>query len=127
MIRHSVFGRGPTKVIALHGWFGDSSVFDPMLPALDPEALTLAFMDYRGYGRSRHIGGEYTLAEIAHDAVALADALGWQRFGLLGHSMGGAAALRTTVSAPARVTRILAATPVPASGVPFDPGARQLF
>jgi pimeloyl-ACP methyl ester carboxylesterase len=41
--------------------------------------------------------------------------------------MGGAAALRTTVAAPGRVTRILAATPVPASGVPFDPGAQQLF
>ncbi|MBR1222177.1 alpha/beta hydrolase [Bradyrhizobium sp. U87765 SZCCT0131] len=127
MIRHSVFGRGPTKVIALHGWFGDSSVFDPMLPALDGEALSVAFLDYRGYGRSRNIAGDYTVAEIAADALELADALGWKQFGLLGHSMGGAAALRTTVSAPARVTRILAATPVPASGVPFDPGARQLF
>jgi len=127
MIGHTVFGRGAAKVIVLHGWFGDSSVFDPMLPALDPDALTLAFIDYRGYGRSRHIGGEYTLAEIAHDAIALADALGWERFGLLGHSMGGAAALRTTLAARDRVTRVLAATPVPAAGVPFDDAGRQLF
>jgi pimeloyl-ACP methyl ester carboxylesterase len=39
----------------------------------------------------------------------------------------GAAALHTAVEARERVTRILAATPVPASGVPFDAGARQLF
>jgi pimeloyl-ACP methyl ester carboxylesterase len=127
MIGHTVFGRGPAKVIALHGWFGDSSVFDPMLGALDGDALSVAFLDYRGYGRSRHIAGDYSLAEIARDAVELAGALGWERFGLLGHSMGGAAALRTAVEARERVTRILAATPVPASGVPFDAGARQLF
>jgi pimeloyl-ACP methyl ester carboxylesterase len=127
VIGHTVFGRGPARVIALHGWFGDSSVFDPMLPALDGEALSVAFLDYRGYGKSRHIAGDYTVAEIARDAVELADALGWDKFGVLGHSMGGAAALRTAVEARDRVTRILAATPVPATGVPFDAGARQLF
>jgi pimeloyl-ACP methyl ester carboxylesterase len=127
MIGYTLFGSGAAKVIALHGWFGDSSVFDPMLPALDPDTLSIAFLDYRGYGKSKAIAGDYALTEIAADALALADALGWAQFGLLGHSMGGAAALRTTVAARDRVTRVLAATPVPAAGVPFDAGSRQLF
>lgn len=127
MIGHTVFGRGPTRIIVLHGWLGNSSIFDPMLPALDRDAVSMAFLDYRGYGKSRGIAGEYSLAEIAHDAIELADALEWEKFGILGHSMGGAAALRTAVDAQKRVTRIFAATPVPASGVPFDAGARQLF
>lgn len=127
MIGHTLFGSGPNKVIALHGWFGDSSIFDPILQSLDGGALSIAFIDYRGYGKSRDIAGEHTLAEIASDALDLADALGWHRFGVLGHSMGGAAALRTAVAAPDRITKILAATPVPAHGVPFDPAAKKLF
>src|SRR5919202_5987891 len=128
MIGHTLHGHGPVRVIALHGWLGDGSVFAPMLPAVDPERFTVAFLDYRGYGASKAIAGEYTLAEIAADAVALADALGWPCFHVLGHSMGGVAALRLALDAGAdRVRRILAVTPVPASGVPFEGDALALF
>jgi len=77
-------------------------------------------MDYRGYGGSRGLSGRYTMEEIASDALALADRLGWQRFSLVGHSMGGMAIQRVLADAPARVERLVAITPVPASGVPFD-------
>lgn len=127
MIGHTLVGNGAKRVIVLHGWLGDSSVFDPMLPSLDTEQFTYAFIDYRGYGRSRETTGEFSLAEIADDAIALADALGWRDFALLGHSMGGAAALRTALKVPDRVTQIIAATPVPASGVSFVPGEQKLF
>jgi pimeloyl-ACP methyl ester carboxylesterase len=128
MIGHTLHGHGPVRVIVLHGWLGDWSAFQPMLPALDPERFTFAFVDYRGYGTSKTIEGDYTLAEIAADARALADALGWSRFHVLGHSMGGAAALRLALDAgPDRVGRIIAVTPVPASGVPFERDALALF
>ena len=127
MIGYRLVGNGANRIVVLHGWLGDSSVFDPMLPALDGDRFSFAFLDYRGYGRSRQIAGDHSLAEIAHDAIALADALGWDRFGLLGHSMGGAVALRVTIDVPERVSRIVAATPVPAGGVAFGAEERKLF
>jgi hypothetical protein len=43
-----------------------------MLPALDPERFTLAFMDYRGYRASSDLSGPYDLATIAHLQTRLA-------------------------------------------------------
>jgi pimeloyl-ACP methyl ester carboxylesterase len=84
-------------------------------------------MDFRGYGGCRGVAGGFTMAEIAADALALADELGWDRFCLVGHSMGGKAAQRVLADAPERVERLVGISPVPASGVPFDDEGWALF
>ena len=127
MIGHFVHGHGPVRAIVLHGWLGDWRVFEDMLPALDPERFSFAFMDYRGYGASMDLAGPYDLATIAADAFALADYLGWERFCLVGHSMGGKAALKVATLAPHRVERILGITPVWAGKAPFDEAALGFF
>jgi pimeloyl-ACP methyl ester carboxylesterase len=113
-------GHGPHRVLALHGWFGSAAGWGPLLDCLDRDAFTYAFMDYRGYGGSRLASGRFSMDEIAADALALAAELGWNSFSLLGHSMGGMAIQRVLIEAPARVRKLVAVTPVPASGVPFD-------
>lgn len=126
-IGYQTFGTGPHRVIALHGWFGTQTTYDPMWDALSPEEFTYVFPAYRGYGLSRRMTGDYTIEEIAGDVLALADSLGFQRFSLVGHSMGGKAIQRILADAPARVRRLVAVTPVPASGVPFDEQTRGAF
>jgi pimeloyl-ACP methyl ester carboxylesterase len=74
-----------------------------MVQHLDTAAFTYAFMDYRGYGERRGSDGPYTMAQIAQDALALADGLGWSQFSLLGHSMGGMAIQQVLADASARV------------------------
>jgi esterase len=120
-IGHWVHGQGPAKAIVLHGWIGDWRVFEPMLPALDAANMSLAFMDYRGYGASRSMTGPYDIATIASDAARLADHLGWHRFSVIGHSMGGKAALRLAANLRERVNRIVAVTPVWAAAAPLPP------
>ncbi len=127
MIGHFLHGRGPVRAVVLHGWFGDWRVFSPMLPALDPERFTYAFLDYRGYGLSKAETGPFDVSTIAADACALADHLGWDRFAVVGHSMGGKAALRLAADAPERVERVLALAPVWAGPAPFDPDTLDLF
>src|SRR5258706_8480045 len=124
---HIRIGKGPNKVIALHGWFGSAGGWGPYAKVLDEERFSYAFMDYRGYGGSKGRAGEFTLQEIAADALALADALGWERFSLIGHSMGGKAGQQVLADAPSRVQKLVAVTPVPASGVPFDEEGWKLF
>jgi pimeloyl-ACP methyl ester carboxylesterase len=127
MIGHSIHGKGARRVLVLHGWFGDSSVFKPMKPALDPDVFTIVFMDYRGYGASRSLPGPYNLETIVEDANALVDSLGWDRFSVVGHSMGAKAALRLALRLGERVEKILALTPVWAGAAPFDPETLSLF
>ena len=127
MLGFDTFGHGARKVMAIHGWFGDEKTFQPLYRALDPEQFHWVSPACRGYGASRHIAGDYTMQEIAADVLALADSLGWTRFSLVGHSMGGKAALRLLSDAPERIEKVIGVTPVPASGVPFDAGTFAMF
>ncbi|WP_323118663.1 alpha/beta fold hydrolase [Burkholderia alba] len=120
-------GTGPHSVLVLHGWFGDAHAFEPMEAALSQDRFSYVFMNYRGYGARRGVGGAFTIDEIAADALALADALDWPRFSLIGHSMGGLAIERVAALAPARVRALVAITPVPCGGVAFDAPTRAMF
>ncbi len=114
-----VLGHGPIRVIGLHGWFGNAQAWKPLADLLDSSRYTIAYLDYRGYGARIDVPGEWTMYEIAQDALQLANELGWDRFHLMGHSMGGMAIQRVMVEAPHRVGRLFAITPVPASGMPL--------
>jgi pimeloyl-ACP methyl ester carboxylesterase len=120
-------GNGPVHVLALHGWFGSARGWGFLPELIDPERFTWAFLDCRGYGERREVAGEFSIAEISRDALAAADELGWDRFAVVGHSMGGSAAQHVLADAPQRVTHLVGISPVPASGVPFDEQGWALF
>ena len=120
-------GHGPIRVIALHGWFGSGRAWKPFAEVVDAARFTYVFPDYRGYGDRMQEAGEFTMDEIARDVLALADSLGWEQFNLIGHSMGGMAIQKVLALAPRRVQKLVAVTPVPASGVPFDDSTGALF
>jgi esterase len=124
---YKTLGNGQHKVIALHGWYGDHTCYDPIHEALSTDEFTYAFPAYRGYGLSKHLSGEYSMREISADVIALADALGWKTFSLIGHSMGGKATQRVLLDAPERVRNIIAVTPAPACEVPFSADEWNLF
>lgn len=124
---HVTVGSGDHYVLALHGWFGSARGWGSLPDYLDGSAYTYVFMDLRGYGGRAGVAGAYTMEEAAADAVALADELGWDRFSLIGHSMGGKAVQHVLLSHPERVRRLVALTPVPANEVPFDDEGWGLF
>ncbi|MGF1429664.1 alpha/beta fold hydrolase [Kitasatospora sp. LaBMicrA B282] len=126
-ISHRRLGAGEHKVIVLHDWFGTTAGWGPFLDYLDRSAFGYAFLDYRGYGDRVDVPGEFTLAEIAGDVLALADELGWEHFSLVGHSMGGKAAQRVLLQAPERVRRLVGIAPVPAAAYPMDEETHALF
>lgn len=126
-IDHTLVGNGPTKVITVHGWFGGEDGWGLLPDLIDTDAYTFAFFDLRGYGARADVETGHTLEEVAEDVVALADQLGWDRFALVGHSMGGAMVLRALCRASDRVTAVVGISPVPASGVPLDADSQALF
>ena len=122
-----IIGNGAHKVLCLHGWFGSAAGWGPWAETLDTEHFSWAFVDYRGYGARLAEEGSFTIAEIAADALAAADALDWPRFSMLGHSMGAMAMQRVLLDAPQRVRKLIALTPVAASGYPFDEATWAFF
>ncbi|QKW09916.1 alpha/beta hydrolase [Streptomyces sp. NA04227] len=127
VLPHALHGSGPHKVIAVHGWLADRSAYDPLLPDLDGRSFQYAFVDLRGYGKAVTDEGPFTTERAAEDVRALASQLGWKRYSLIGHSMGGSIVQRAAAAAPEQVRRIVGVSPVPASGLPLPPEAWELF
>lgn len=100
------FGHGGTPVLALHGWLDNAASFVPLATHL--EGIDLVALDLPGHGASAHLppSGEYSPVGAARAALAAADALGWSRFALLGHSMGGAIATLLAAASPSRIERL---------------------
>jgi pimeloyl-ACP methyl ester carboxylesterase len=120
-------GQGPRKVLVTHNWMSTIRSYDLVRPLLDDQANSYVFVDLRGYGLNRGVTGAYTAAEAAADLLAVADALGWPRFHVVGHSMSGMVAQRLCVDATARVQSLTAVTPVTAAGMALDDASLQMF
>jgi pimeloyl-ACP methyl ester carboxylesterase len=120
LLGHRIVGNGPQTVVVLHEWLGDHSNYDGVLPYLSQQRARYVFADLRGYGLSGELSGSYTAAEAAGDVLALMDSLGAQRFSVVGHSMSGLIAQYLAVEHPERVERIVAISPVPATGFKTD-------
>ncbi|MFD9614441.1 alpha/beta fold hydrolase [Streptomyces sp. NPDC004288] len=127
VLPYDVHGEGPGRALVLHNWFGDRTSFAPLRAHLDAAVGSYAFVDCRGYGDALDHAGAYTMEEVAADALAVADDLGWESFSVIGHSMGGKAAQLMLLDAPHRVRSIIGVSPVSAAGFPLDGDTWELF
>lgn len=93
-------------VLALHGWLDNAASFDRLAPLLG--GAHVVALDLPGHGHSAHLPGgcRYHFVDYAADVLAAADALGWDRFSLLGHSLGGAVATLLAAARPGRIERL---------------------
>ncbi len=97
---------GP-RVLALHGWLDSAASFDRLAPLLP--GLRLVALDLPGHGRSDHrpAGARYHFVDWPLDVAAAVAALGWDRFVLMGHSMGAGVASLLAASLGERVLRLV--------------------
>jgi pimeloyl-ACP methyl ester carboxylesterase len=77
------------RVLFLHGWLDNASSFTPLIELL-PKNWHCMAMDLPGHGHSDHRprGTAYHLIDAVADVLQAAEALGWNRFTLVGHSLG---------------------------------------
>lgn len=99
-------GRDDAPALVLLNSIGtDIGLWDAVLPYLRDRFAVLR-IDTRGHGASGGGGGDYTLAGLAADVLAVADAAGLSRFALAGVSLGGMIAMELALQAPARVATL---------------------
>ena len=96
------------KLLALHGWLDNAATFDRLAPLLCANFHIVA-LDLPGHGRSdwRAPGAWYHHVDYPGEVLQAAQVLGWERFGLLGHSLGGAVASAIAAAVPERIEQLL--------------------
>lgn len=93
-------------VIALHGWLDNAASFSRLAPLLN--GVRIVALDLPGHGLSDHRppGAGYNIWDYAHDILQTAEQFGWQRFSLLGHSLGGIVSVLLAGAMPERIERL---------------------
>ncbi len=112
-------------VIALHGWLDNANSFARLAPRL--KGLRIVALDLAGHGYSEHRppGAGYALADYAHDVLRVAEQLGWQRFALMGHSLGAIICVQLAAALPERVSHLaLIDGVIPPTAAEQDAGER---
>jgi 3-oxoadipate enol-lactonase len=119
-IYYEVHGEGE-PLLCVQGLAADTLSWALQVPAFSARHRTIVF-DNRDVGQSSLSEAGYEIADMAQDALALADALGLDSFHLLGMSMGGAIAQEMALAAPERIRTLTLAVTFAAGG----PWARTL-
>lgn len=113
-IYYEVHGEGE-PLLCVMGLAADTLAWTLQLPAFSAGHRTIVF-DNRDVGQSSQAAESYEIADMACDALALADALELDSFHLLGVSMGGAIAQEMALAAPERVRTLTLAVTFAAGG-----------
>jgi 3-oxoadipate enol-lactonase/4-carboxymuconolactone decarboxylase len=95
-------------LIFLHSLGSDHTLWDAQAADFERHFRVLR-PDLRGHGASDAPKGDYTIESLAHDVLALADALGIERFALCGLSLGGMIGQWLAARAPEQVTHLVLA------------------
>ena len=105
-------------VLFLHGNLSSATFWEETMLAL-PDRFRAFAPDQRGYGLSEpaaRINAEQGVGDWADDVIALADALGWDRFDLVAHSLGGCVAWAVIGRQPQRLRSVVLVAPGPPCG-----------
>jgi pimeloyl-ACP methyl ester carboxylesterase len=111
-VHYAEAGDGP-PLLLLHGWPQHFWCWRRVVPELAGE-FRLICPDLRGFGWSDAPGRGYDNETFTSDALALLDALGLDRVGVIGHDWGGFTSFLLALNHPDRVRALLAlGTPIP--------------
>lgn len=94
------------KILALHGWLDNAASFDFLAPLL-PDYHWVC-LDLAGQGKSDHRVhfGAYNIWQDVPEVFAVADALEWDTFSLVGHSRGAVIAALACGTFPERIEKL---------------------
>lgn len=119
--------RGERCVVLLHGYLESMLVWDEFVPLLS-DKLRVVTLDLPGHGISTIRGEVHTMEYLAECVANTMQALGIDRYSVVGHSMGGYVALAMCEAYPERLDAIvlLSSTTTPDSQEKCDRRRREI-
>ncbi len=98
-----------TPILALHGWLDNANSFVPLAQYLTQTCSELVALDLAGHGHSQHRapGSRYHMLDYVFDIVDAVNQFGWERFTLLGHSLGAGIASLIAAAIPEKLDRLV--------------------
>jgi len=101
---YELHGDAGEPLVFVHGYIGDSTDWRCQVPEFSRDYRVLV-LDNRGHGRSDAPTDRaaYTVEHMKADLEQLVDHVGFERYHLVGHSMGGAVAQEIVLSNPQRL------------------------
>ena len=119
--QHAVIGGDGPPLLLVHGWPENWYAWRLLMPALARDFEIIA-VDQRGIGLSDKPSEGYDTGTLAGDLVALMDALGHERFAVVGHDTGLIISYALAADHRDRVDRVvLAEVPGPPGVAPSPP------
>lgn len=96
-------------LLALHGWLDNAMTFVKLAPVLAAAGYRVVAIDFVGHGFSdwRPAGQTYLMLDNCFDVQATVMALGWEKFTLVGHSMGAGVASLLAGAHPEVVEKLI--------------------
>jgi len=121
-------GEGPKCILFIHGFQASARTWEKVQKALPTERYTTVAINNRGAGKSDAPADErdYGVPIFATDAFELARKLEWERFTLVGHSLGGATAAQFALDHPEVLDGLVLLDPASPNGRTFDGGDVEL-
>lgn len=104
-LHYLIAGEGPPLVL-LHGWPVSAEMWRRVIPALAAKRTVIA-PDMRGSGHSDKPPSGYDKATLAKDAQALMSGLGFKRYAVAGHDIGGMVAYALAAQFRAEVEKLI--------------------
>lgn len=102
---YEVHGSGE-PLILIHGGLGATEMFADLIPALSKTRQLIA-VDLQGHGRTADIDRPITFEALADDIAGLMKYLAIEKADIMGYSLGGGVALRTTIRHPELVRKLV--------------------
>ena len=115
-------GNGSEDVLLVHGYASSARLWHLTMEQMDPTRFRVIALNNRGAGDSERSPTEdaYTAESFAQDLHNVVEALGFDAFTLVGHSMGGATVAQYALAHQARLKGLVLLNAVPLLGSPLE-------
>jgi pimeloyl-ACP methyl ester carboxylesterase len=94
-------------LLALHGWLDNAASFGVLAPLLAQHHVVALDLTGHGLSAKRSQDAGYQIWDDLPEILGVLDALGWDRFSLMGHSRGAIISSLLASAIPERVERLV--------------------